>query len=46
MKLGIEYMYLEVLAQIQGDQLYIAVGFWYLVKRDLSSVRYFNSSVC
>ena len=25
---------------IQGDQLYMAVGFWYLVKRYLSSVRY------
>ena len=26
----------------QGDQLYITVCFWYLVKRDLSSVRYFT----
>ena len=25
---------------IQGDQLYMAVGYWYLVKRVLSSVRY------
>ena len=26
--------------QVQGDQLYMAVLFWYLVKRDLSSVRH------
>ena len=26
--------------QVQGDQLYMAVLFWYLVKRDLSNVRY------
>ena len=25
---------------LQGDQLYMAVCFWFLVKRDLSSVRY------
>ena len=29
-----------VSAYIQGDQLYMAVYSWYLVKRDLSSVRY------
>ena len=28
---------------IQGDQLYIAVGFWYLVKSDLSSVYVYRS---
>ena len=26
-------------SEIQGDQLHMAVCFWYLVKRDLSSVR-------
>ena len=26
--------------ELQGDQIYMAVLFWYLVKRDLFSVRY------
>ena len=27
---------------IQGDQLYMAVCFWYLVKSDMSSVQYWT----
>ena len=30
-------------AYIQGDQLYMAVFFWYLVKSDLFSVRVYSS---
>ena len=30
------------LIYVQGDQLYMVVCFWYLVTRDLSSVRYSN----
>ena len=29
--------------KVQNDQLYMTVLFWYLVKRDLSSVRYCKS---
>ena len=30
----------EVGTMVQGDQLYMAMCFWYFVKRDLFSVRY------
>ena len=33
----------KVILQVQGDQLYMAVCFWYLVKYNLSSVRVYFS---
>ena len=35
--------YLKTHTKVQGDQLYMAVFFWYLVKSDLSSVRVYIS---
>ena len=39
------YILVLTICEFQGDQLYIAVLFWYLVKRDLSNVCYCALSV-